>query len=81
MLVLGLAGGSLIFLIVIVALVFVFAFSYYTLRGSGINAHPHGGQDGAPGAREPSEVGQPGRIPEDPAHPDDEGRISSHGMK
>lgn len=81
MLVIGLAGGSLIFLIVVVAIVFVLAFTYYSRRGNrGINAHPYGGAD-APGATEPSDSTGPGRIPEDHDHVDDRGRIPTYGTK
>jgi hypothetical protein len=80
LLVIALAGGSLIFVVVVVAILFAIAFSYYSRRGRDINAHPHGGGDEAPGASGPSEVGGRGRIPEDPAHPD-EGRIPTHGTK
>jgi protein-disulfide isomerase len=38
---LALAGGSLIFLIVIVVLIFAIAFGYYTVRGSGISQTPY----------------------------------------
>jgi hypothetical protein len=81
MLVIGLAGGSLIFLVVVVAIVIVIAFTYYTRRGNrGIDPHPYGGVD-APGASEPSDATGPGRIPEDHDHVDDPGRIPTHGTK
>lgn len=44
------AGGSLIFLAVIVALFFAIAFGYYTRKGSGIDQHPTDGRGGSPGA-------------------------------
>ncbi len=81
MLVIGLAGGSLIFLIVVVAIVIVLAFTYYTRRGNrGIDAHPYDGSD-APGAAEPSDATGPGRIPEDHDHLGDQGRIPTYGTK
>ena len=81
MLVLGLAGGSLIFLVVVVVIVLVLAFTYYTRRGNrGINPHTYGGSE-APGAREPSDPTRPGRIPEDHDHVDDPGRIPTYGTK
>jgi hypothetical protein len=80
MVLVGLAGGSLIFLAVIIVLVIVVAVSYYTYRGSGINPHPRGQRGDAAGAAAPSDPGH-GRIPEDPNHPDEDGRISTHGTK
>lgn len=81
MLVLGLAGGSVIFLIVVVVIVVVLALTYYTRKGNrGIDAHPYGGTD-APGAAEPSESTGPGRIPEDHDHVDEPGRIPTYGTK
>jgi hypothetical protein len=81
MIVTALAGGSWIFLAIIVVLVFVIAFSYYTFRGSGINPHPHSGRDEAPGASAPSQPGGHGRVPEDPDPLGGEGSISTHGTK
>ena len=85
----ALAGGSLIFLAIIVVLVIVVAFSYFTYRGSGINAHPHSGHDDdgpgdtgqAPGADGPSRPGGHGRVPEDPSRLGGEGSIPTHGTK
>jgi protein-disulfide isomerase len=45
---LALAGGSLIFLIVVVAIVLAIAFGYYTVRGSGISLTPYRRSDGPP---------------------------------
>ena len=59
--VLGLAGGSFIFLAVLVAGFFAVVFGYYTIAGSGINMHPNDGRDGAPGSRGPSEASGFGR--------------------
>ena len=61
--VLALAGGSFIFLAVIVVLFFAVVFGYYTIAGSGINQHPNDGLDGAPGAGGPSEASGMGRNP------------------
>lgn len=47
MTVLALAGGSWIFLGVVVMLFFVLVFSYFTVAGSGINLHPWEDQDGS----------------------------------
>ncbi len=49
----ALAGGSLIFVVVIVAILFAVVFGFYTYRGSAITPHPSDGKDGAPGAAGP----------------------------
>ena len=75
-------GGTVIFVAVLIAIVIAFAFSFYTYRGSTINAHPNDGLDGAPGSKDPSQASGEGRTPED--HPDgfgDGGGFSSHGTK
>lgn len=81
MVVIALAGGSWIFLAIIVALVLVIAYSYFTYRGSGINPHPHDGRDESPGASGPSRPGGHGRVPEDPDRLGGDGSISTHGTK
>jgi hypothetical protein len=53
---LALAGGSLIFAGFLVVGFFVFAFSWYTLKGSGINQHPYGDIDHDSGPETPSEL-------------------------
>jgi hypothetical protein len=53
---LALAGGSLIFAGFLVVGFFVFAFSWYTLKGSGINQHPYGDIDHNSGPETPSEL-------------------------
>ena len=65
-------GGSTIFLGFMVFLFVAVAFGYYTIRGSGIDAHPSDGLDGAPGSEGPSDVAK-GRGS------DDGGTFSSHG--
>ena len=69
---LALAGGSLIIVAFAVLMVVVLAYSYYTIRGSGIDAHPSDGLDGAPGSHGPSDSAR-GRGS------DDGGTFSSHG--
>ena len=59
--VLALAGGSFIFLAVVVGMFFAVVFGYYTIIGSGINQHPNDGLDGAPGSGGPSEASGFGR--------------------
>lgn len=53
---LTLAGGSLIIAGVLIAGFFIFVFSWYTRRGSGINQHPYGDIDHASGPEKPSEL-------------------------
>ena len=65
-------GGSYIFLGFMLFLFVAVAFGYYTIRGSGIDAHPSDGLDGAPGSGGPSDVNK-GRAS------DREGTFSSHG--
>lgn len=81
MVLVALAGGSLIFLIVIIVLIVAVAFGYYTYRGSGINPHPHDGRDEAPGASGPSDQAGRGRLPDDPKYGGDRGSISTHGTQ
>jgi hypothetical protein len=59
--VLAQAGGSFIILGALVVGFFTVVFSYYTIRGSGINKHPNDGLDGAPGSQGPSEASGMGR--------------------
>jgi len=76
----ALAGGSVIFLGVIIVLFFVVVFGYYTYRGSGINAHSNDGLDGAPGSEAPSQASGGGRTSE--VNQDElsaGGGFSSHG--
>jgi hypothetical protein len=50
MLILALAGGSLVFLAFVIVFGLAIAFGYYTRRGSGINQRPSDGRGEAPGA-------------------------------
>lgn len=52
----ALAGGSGIFLGFLILGFFVFAFSWYTRTGSGINQHPYGDIDNNSGPERPSEL-------------------------
>jgi protein-disulfide isomerase len=54
--VLALAGGSWIFIGVIVVLFFAVVFGYYTRRGSGINQHPYADRNASSGPEAPSEL-------------------------
>lgn len=76
------AGGSFIFVAVIIVLFFAVVFGYYTYRGSAINAHPSDGSDGAPGSAGPSQASGKGRTSEEN---DDElsagGGFSTHGTQ
>ena len=76
------AGGTFIVVGVVAAVLVAVAFSYYTYRGSMINAHPNDGLDGAPDAKDPSQASGRGRTPD--AHPDEPGTgggFSTHGTK
>jgi len=59
------AGGSFIFLGVIILLFFAVVFGYYTYKGSAINPHPSDGRDGAPGSAGPSQASGKGRTSDD----------------
>lgn len=76
------AGGSFIFLGVIILLFFAVVFGYYTYKGSAINPHPSDGRDGAPGSAGPSQASGKGRTSDDN---DDElsagGGFSTHGTR
>ena len=75
-------SGTLIVAAVIVAIIIAGAFSFYTYKGSMINAHPNDGLDGAPEAADPSQASGRGRTPE--GRPDDSGTgggISTRGTK
>lgn len=76
------AGGSFIFLGVIIFLFFAVVYGYFTFKGSAINPHPSDGLDGAPGAAGPSEASGEGRSSQDGG---DEisagGAFSTHGTK
>lgn len=56
MLQVALAGGSWIFIAVMVVGLFGVIYGFFTMSGSGIDAHPHDGSDGAPGAEGRSEA-------------------------
>ena len=65
-------SGSAIIVCFAVAMTIVLAYSYYSVRGSGINKHPSDGLDGSPGSEAPSDLAR-GRGS------DDDGTFSSHG--
>lgn len=75
------AGGSGIFLVVIIALFLAVVYGFYTYKGSAINAHPSDGLDGAPGSEAPNHPAGQGQIPDDPSSPDNGGSIPTHGTK
>lgn len=52
----ALAGGSLIFVAIVVLILAGVVYGFYTRGGSGIDEHPSDGQDSAPGAEGRSEV-------------------------
>lgn len=65
-------GGSTIIVAFAVLMTVVLAYSYYSIRGSGIDAHPSDGLDGAPGSEAPSDAAR-GRGS------DEGGTFSTHG--
>ncbi len=72
-------GGSWIIVGFVVFMLIALSYSYYSIKGSGIDAHPSDGQSGAPGSAAPSDVTK-GRATE--GHEDDGstgGTFSSHG--
>lgn len=76
----ALAGGSLIFLAVIIALFLAVGYGYYTYRGSAINPHPSDGLDGAPGSEGPNQASGKGRVSEERDHElSAGGGFSTHG--
>ncbi|MBV9197314.1 MAG: hypothetical protein JO168_24530 [Solirubrobacterales bacterium] len=75
------AGGSFIFIGVIIVFLLAVVYGFYTYKGSAINPHPNDGLDGAPGAQAPSDPAGQGQIPEDPEHPDNKGSIPTHGTR
>ena len=54
--VLALAGGSWIFIGVVIVLFFAVVYGYYTRRGSGINQHPYADRNASSGPEAPSEL-------------------------
>lgn len=78
--VIALAGGSWIFLAVVVAFFFAVVYGFYTIKGSGINKHPNDGLDGAPGSHGPSEASGKGRSSGDTSDGNSVGdTFSTHG--
>lgn len=73
---LALAGGSFVFLAVVVVLFFGMVFGLYTRRGSGIDEHPNDGLDGAPGAKQPDAPSGAGTLE---GHDDGPDPFATHG--
>ncbi len=72
-------GGSWIIVAFAVLMLFVLAYSYYSVKGSGIDAHPSDGLDGAPGSEGPTDVAK-GRGSEGGEHGSSTGgTFSTHG--
>ncbi len=57
-------------------MLFVLAYSYYSVKGSGIDEHPSDGLDGAPGSEAPSDAAK-GRGSEGDSSAG--GTFSTHG--
>ena len=80
--VVALAGGSFIFIGVIVIMFFGVVWGYYTISGSGIDKHPNDGLDGAPGSAGPSEASGMGRSTGDTSEGHSVGdTFSTHGTQ
>lgn len=75
--ILALAGGTFIFLGVVIAIFFAVVYGFFTIGGSGIDEHPSDGLEGAPGSEGPSEADGEGRRPG--SADDGHGAFSSHG--
>jgi hypothetical protein len=52
----ALAGGSFVFVAIVIVILAGVVVGFYTRRGSGIDEHPSDGLDSAPGAEGQSEV-------------------------
>ncbi len=72
-------GGSWIIVLVAVLMLVALAYNYYSVKGSGIDAHPSDGRGGAPGAEGPSDASK-GRATEgSDVDGKTGGTFSSHG--
>ncbi len=74
-------GGSWIIVAVGAAMFVVVAFSYYSIKGSGIDAHPSDGLDGAPGSEAPSDASKGRGSEGDDVDGNLGGTFSSHGTR
>jgi len=70
-------GGSWILVGFVVLILVILAYTYYTIKGSAIDAHPSDGLDGSPGSEAPSDVAK-GRGAEG-SDGDGDGTFSTHG--
>jgi len=73
------ADGSLIIVGFVVLMVLILAYTYYSIRGSGIDAHPSDGLDGSPGSEAPSDVAKGRGAEAGDDGGDDDGTFSTHG--
>ena len=72
-------GGSWIIIGFAVLMLFVLAYSYYSVKGSGIDAHPSDGLSGSPGSNAPSEVAKGRGSEGDSKDGSTGGTFSTHG--
>ena len=72
-------GGSWIIVAFAVVMLFVLAYSYYSVKGSGIDQHPSDGLDGAPGSEGPSDTAKGRGAEGTDADGRTGGTFSSHG--
>ena len=78
--VVALAGGSFIFLGVLIVGLLGVVYGYFTIAGSGIDEHPNDGRDGAPGSAGPSQASGMGRSSGDTSDGHGAGdTFSTHG--
>jgi hypothetical protein len=71
-------GGSWIIVGFAVLMLVVLAYNYYSVKGSGIDAHPSDGLGGAPGAAGPSDAAK-GRGGDGADGESTGGTFSTHG--
>ena len=74
-------GGSTIIVGVAVLMLVVLAYSYYSIKGSGIAAHPSDGRDGATGSSAPSDASKGRGSEGDDVDGNLGGTFSSHGTR
>ncbi len=73
-------GGSWIIVGFAVLMLVVLAYNYYSVKGSGIDAHPSDGLGGAPGSSGPSDTAK-GRGGDGADGESTGGTFSSHGTR
>jgi hypothetical protein len=72
-------GGSWIIVAFAVVMLVVLSYGYYSIKGSGIDAHPSDGLAGSPGSAGPSDVAKGRGSEGDGGDGATGGTFSSHG--